>query len=1192
MPEVNKNHAMRHYICTLRIRGLKEILRSVTGLVMLCGGLPMAAQVTYSVFPATPQERVTTAVQPTGHGTSAHVSLSVQDSTLEYTIRTLVHQAKLRLLYNSGSPIYTKRVTVRVVDADVMDALTNVLRGTGLIAKLEPDGETVVVRSRSESSPFERGRILGGIVVGRVTDSASGQGLGGAVVRIEGTKISSVSSDSGKFSLNNVPPGDQVLSVKLFGYRPTERRVTVVDSERSIVKIAMVSVPTVLSGVVTTVAGTQRKIEVGNDITTLNVDSIQRVAPITSLTDLLETRVPGLTVLHSDGIPGDPSRIRIRGVSSITGNNDPIIIVNGVRVYGNQSDSRNNNLANPQTTGVYSSSGGVGSSVGYSAPSPLDQIDPNDIETIEVLKGPSASALYGSDAANGVVVITTKHGHVGPARWSSTLGVGTNSEPGSWPVNYYRFGYDYMTRGSLTCTWNSLSCKTDSIVPFQALNDPQYTVFSRGSNQTASLTVSGGSSALTYSLTGTGSGDIGLLKLPTIEQHRYETYYGPVPGWMIRPDNYTTWGGSGQFTAQPSPIAQVTLSSSLFNGVQQQGSLQGAILQLEGTYINPALLGTTPLIQNEVQRATDQQLTSTNVLSVNWRPFNWLPLTATGGINTTQRTDISLIPYGINPCGPGGRMTSFSSDCGDTTGQYGLGKGTSQVNTLSIGTPGIPLRVMTLAAGAQVYEQSTADVTANTDALAPGVTQPTSFPTSGCAAGGVGGCSTFSQSTMATSTYGWYIEPRLNFASKFFVAPGFRLDGGNGGSGSGGGIGGLTAFPKMDLSYVAIDQSHPRGMITLLRPRLAFGLAGTQPAPADKLRLFNVGCVNLSAGNGCENGQQVVVLNDSTTVPVALLSSLGNTRLRPERSTELEGGADVELWHGRFSITYTQYNKTRRDAIISIPVAPSVYGDNAIEKNIGVVRNTGSEVTMNTILLESRAFTWNIGANLSNDKNVVVRLNRGESTIELSNFERVEAGYPLFALFVPTIIGFADANHDGIIEPGEIRLSDSSVFVGQEDPKYQMNVTTGISLFSGRLHVDMSFAYQNGMTQTNAGALASNALLFLPNTPGTTLATQAAVVAYNKDGVRSPIGVIQTVNTFRFNDLSMSYTIPRVIVSWIHVPSAVVAVQGHNLLLHTNYQGKDPDVNAFATVSGGDETEDLGNIPQPRTWWLKVTLGY
>jgi TonB-dependent SusC/RagA subfamily outer membrane receptor len=224
----------------------------------------------------------------------------------------------------------------------------------------------------------------------------------------------------------------------------------------------------------------QRKIEVGNDITTINVDSVMKVAPISSVTDLLETRVPGLTVLHSSGVPGDPSRIRLRGSRSITGNNDPIVIVDGVRVYASQSDSRNSSLAPAAVGGTNLASDRRGSTPAgqYAAPSPLDQIDPNSIESIEVFKGPSATALYGSDAANGVIVITTKHGRAGPTHWNVSLGQGVNWVPGDWPVNYYRFGINTFLPGAYgapfgMCVWYDTECTVDSVVAFQALNDPR-----------------------------------------------------------------------------------------------------------------------------------------------------------------------------------------------------------------------------------------------------------------------------------------------------------------------------------------------------------------------------------------------------------------------------------------------------------------------------------------------------------------------------------------------------------------------------------------------------------------------------------------------------------------------------------------------------------------------------------------------
>src|SRR6185312_14104878 len=174
-------------------------------------------------------------------------------------------------------------------------------------------------------------------------------------------------------------------------------------------------------------------------------------------------------------------------------------------------------------------------------------------------------------------------------------------------------------------------------------------------------------------------------------------------------------------------------------------------------------------------------------------------------------------------------------------------------------------------------------------------------------------------------------------------------------------------------------------------------------------------------------------LDGITQTPAVCLQSLGNTLLRPERSSELEGGFDADFWHNRLSLTVSQYNKTRHDAILSVPVAPSVYsfGDVAsIQTNIGVIRNMGTEITAVATILENASVRWAMNGMLSRNTNQVVRLNKGQSTIVLNGQginsiqTRVEAGYPLFAVFARPIVAYGDANHNGVIEPTEIRYAD------------------------------------------------------------------------------------------------------------------------------------------------------------------------
>src|SRR5262249_8055143 len=140
--------------------------------------------------------------------------------------------------------------------------------------------------------------------------------------------------------------------------------------------------------------------------------------------------------------------------------------------------------------------------VAVPAPSPLDQIDPSTIEKVEVFKGPSAATLYGADAANGVIVVTTKRGKAGPTSWQASYDHALTDTPGQWPLGYYRWGH-HPTNGSLRlCSLVSENCVFDSLRTFQALNDPRLTVLGQGHRNAVSLTASGGTKAIQFRVTG------------------------------------------------------------------------------------------------------------------------------------------------------------------------------------------------------------------------------------------------------------------------------------------------------------------------------------------------------------------------------------------------------------------------------------------------------------------------------------------------------------------------------------------------------------------------------------------------------------------------------------------------------------------------------------------------------------------
>jgi TonB-linked SusC/RagA family outer membrane protein len=1099
------------------------------------------------------------------------VSMNTNDSTISYVLRALSKQAKLQIVFNDANAQFAKRVRVQINQMKIMDAIALVLKGTTLTAAMAPDGETIVVRPRVDTMPANGTKQVRGVVRGRVVDSTTQQGVEGATVSIQGTQLSVTTGKDGQFALTNVPVGDQRLSVKMFGYKQVTRGVTVVEGTLVSLVVTLNPVASVLSGVVTTATGKQRRMEIGNDITTLKVDSIQQIAPVSTVTDLLEARVPGLQVMRTSGQPGAPKRIRLRGTSSINGNNDPIVIVDGVRVYAAQSDT----LLGSRS--LASHSGVRGSIVPYATPSPLDQIDINSIETIEVFKGPSATSMYGADAANGVIVITTKRGHVGRPTWTIHAKQAWEYMPGKYPTVVRAFGHNRWGESDQTifCRNTDLHCVIDSMVAFQALNERNLTVLGRGDGTDLSIGVQGGVSSFTYSFTGSGSRQIGLFRLPPLEAERYRTLNGTnAPGWMRRPNRYQTWGGTGTLNIDIGRSTRTTVTSSLFSSDQQQSSLNTSIGQLVNKYVDTMTLSTEPLISGFYERATAASMTSNTAITITSNILPWFPLSTTLGLNTISRTDKTLVPRGA----ASGR---------DSAGFFSIGRGSSTMGTINAAAHQIPLgRVFTTSVGTDARILSTAILTSSVKSIPIGVSEPNYL---GCPTGAVSidECGQSSQTTQEESTFGWFIEPKLNLNSRFFVIPGIRLDGGS----ASGLNAGLSRFPKLNFSWVAVDRSDQPlwGAISMFRPRLAFGIAGVQPGPADKLRLIRDD--TLSFEGEATYGSYV--------------DRLGNTKLRPERSREFEGGFDLELWNNRLSVQITQYRKDRLDAIITLPIAQSVLGGNNYQANIGRIRNLGTELSLSTTVLESSKLSWTINGALSKRSNKVVALAPDMEYLQFATFgggrifggggdninARIVPGYPPFSFWGYPIWGYRDRNGNGRLDVTEVLVGDTLVYLGDQEPNIETSFNTSLSWHRISLHA--AFSYTDGLGQLNVSEQGFSPGLYDPSAP---LSLQAAVIAASACTSsnsttcrRTAYGIAQTVNMLRFHSVSLRYAAPTSVAKRIGGQTLSVALQGQNLGLWTNYRGKDPNVNAFST---GNLTADIGQLPQPRKWLLNVSLTY
>src|SRR5438105_4853581 len=261
-------------------------------------------------------------------------------------------------------------------------------------------------------------------ITGRITAEGSGEALQESRVVLVGTNLFATAAQDGRYTIRNIPAGSYTVRVLRVGYEEQKRPVQIAATDALTLDFSMVPVVVKLTEVVTTVSGPQRRVELGNALGNIDASQVMQTAPISNMQDLLASRTPGVQVTGGSQIGGG-SRVRIRGNNSLSLSNDPIYIIDGIRMTSNSGSS---NLF-----------------TGGTQPNRADDINPDEIEAIAIVKGPSAATLYGTDAANGVIVITTKQGRSGATRWNGWAEGGLLKDNSDYPWNYTIAGHTATT---------------------------------------------------------------------------------------------------------------------------------------------------------------------------------------------------------------------------------------------------------------------------------------------------------------------------------------------------------------------------------------------------------------------------------------------------------------------------------------------------------------------------------------------------------------------------------------------------------------------------------------------------------------------------------------------------------------------------------------------------------------------------
>ena len=721
-----------------------------------------------------------------------------------------------------------------------------------------------------------------GSISGVVREAGSGTPLQGAQVAIPNLQLGGLARAGGRYSLEDIPAGTHTVTVEYIGYATVSQEVQVVANQTVLLDFVIRQQAFALNEIVVTgTAGVTERRQIGHSIGRVEAAELVEMGPITTVNQLLQGRLAGASILQRSGNIGSGTTMALRGISSVEMNSTPLFYIDGVRVTNDGAR--------------------------------LNDLNPADIESVEVVKGPAASTLYGSEASNGVVQIITKKGRIGQAQFNAQVRLGSQfwNDAAEWiPTNGAR------------------DPATGQVVlhhPLLAEEAAGRSVIFNGMTQTYNLDVTGGTGDFGYYASLSYQDDEGIVPNNWIEQisGRVNVNAQAREDLRINAGLSYTKANIGRapegFTGTLGYFGQVIFASPLTLNTRRRGFLQSVP---EETW--------------KVRHRDDIHHTTWNI-NVNHDPVDWFSHRLTSGIDVVYVQNGRLFPRQEDPGNHmwGRRLAQGWRDVDDgtelqTTLDY------AATATLDVTSD---IRSAT-SAGIQYYTRETHTTSAEGQNFpAPALT--TVSTASERFAGEI-----FSEN----KSWGVYIQERVEWRDQIFITGAIR---GDDNSAFGVEIDPVI-YPKLSGSWVLSDADFfDMSWVNQLQVRAAWGQAGRQPGSFDAIRTY----------------APAIARNDQ---PGVSPSNPGNPNLKPERSSEVEVGFDAELFNGRWSLEFTGYQQKTTDALLEKDVAPSTGFSGQQWVNIGQVDNQGFDFSTTIVPLVRSGLSWDVTLNLSHTTNEII----------------------------------------------------------------------------------------------------------------------------------------------------------------------------------------------------------------------------
>ncbi len=1055
-----------------------------------------------------------------------------------------------------------------------------------------------------------------GTIEGQVTDANSGEALPGVNVFIQGTTLGASTDAEGTYTINEVPTGEIVVQARFVGYKTASETIMVSDGETVVVDFSLIESAINLDEVVVTgTGGPVEKKKLGNSIGTIDTEQLN-TAPINNFSEALQGREPGVTGLPSGGLTGEGSRIRIRGSASLSQSNEPIVFVDGIRV------DRGGGF------GGFVGTGGGGS------PSRLDDINPQAIERIEILKGAAAATLYGTEASNGVIQIFTKKGSVGEdsPQFDFTSKVSMIRYPDVVPENV-GFARDQAQADRMSAQLGK------NVEPWELVNETfMADLYETGYSLTNSLNVSGGNPGITYYIGARWSNEDGPFG-----GHNRDY---PAGVETLASDEAQAAQLNANLNIFPTEDLQFRINMGYtdrdFSTLQNNNNIYatGSLAQ----FSKPELVAENnetgspafATVNESMQQTVTQRVQHYNgSVGLNYRPHDNIIIDGIFGVDFSNQFSEEVRPFGWNIDGftadevEGSRQTSNRRSLnisGDFKATHSVQLGENYESTFILGS--------------QLFIENT-QIQSGSGVNFPG---PDFDVTSAASQQEV------FEFIQENTTLGVFAQEQIGFKEFLYGTVGARLDA-NSAFGS---EFNAVLYPKASLSFIPSDAPFwaEGDLLSSMVLKAAIGQSGLQPGAFDALTTFT----SLSSAGG----------------PGIAPSNLGDPTLEPEISTEWEIGTEVGFFNDQIALEATYWNRKVEQALYARQFPVSGGFRSAQLVNIGELKAEGLEVGIDGYVIQNEDFSVNLFANTSYIFQEVTSLGGAPP-------QKVGGSYPRYRNFL--IEGYAPGSHFGAklieVDPGFLPIdlngdgspdseeqvaayydgtpasalydasspfktsalpaSPAVVMMADEDgdgdpldhylgkPTPDFEGSFGGTFNYKNWSLSTLFEYKTGNYYVNnlTGAFRQSNPVIGRNLPGSAevdrnfitggldsngnpqndgeVRMQAVKKWLNSNLALAPFSGLNTIKKadfIRWRELSLTYNFNPSTIEGLGIKDMSMTVSGRNLALFTSYDGVDPEINAVGRGSGSSLDQNfLTGVeafgwPLARQFAFQLNLGF